>query len=89
MLPTATRPGEAEFVVTRSACAAVATTSAAVALLLAGLGSVVDEPAVAVSLIAVPAAVPAFTCSTTVKLAVPGAKVGFVQVMVPAKPMAG
>ena len=89
MLPAATDVGDAEFVVTRSAWAAVATTSAAVALLLARLGSVVDELAVAVSLIAVPAGVPAVTCSTTVKLALPGTKVGFVQVMVPAEPIAG
>ena len=89
MLPAATDVGDAEFVVTRSACAAVATTSAAVALLFAGLGSVMEELAVAVSLIAVPAAVPAVTCSRTVKLAVPGANVGFVQVIVPAEPIRG
>ena len=89
LLPAATELGAAEFVVTRSAWAAVATTSAAVALLLARLGSVVEEFAVAVSLMAVPAAVPAFTCSTTVKLAAPGAKLGSVQVMVPADPAMG
>ena len=89
MLPAATEVGDAEFVVTRSACAAVATTSAAVALLLARLGSVVEELAVAVSLIAVPAGVPAVTFTTTGKLAVPGAKLGFVQVIVPAVPAVG
>lgn len=77
------------MVVTRSAWVAVATTSAAVAVLLARLGSVVDELTVAVSLIAVPAAVPAFTFTATVKLAVPGAKLGSVQVMVPVAPTAG
>ena len=89
MLPAATELGEAEFVVTRSACVARATTSAAVAVLLARLGSVVDELAVAVSLMAVPAAVPAVTFTTTGKLAVPGAKLGFVQVIVPALPAIG
>ena len=89
MLPAATEVGDAEFVVTRSACDAKATTSAAVALLLAGLGSVVDELAVAVSFIAVPAAVPAFTVTTTVKLAVPGAKLGLVQVIRPVPPTDG
>ena len=89
MLPAATDDGDAEFVVTRSAWVASATTSDAVALLLAGLGSVVDELTVAVSLIAVPAAVPAFTCRTTVKLAVPDARLESVQVMVPEDPTVG
>ena len=77
------------LVVMRSACVAVATTSFAVALLLAKLGSVVVEVTVAVSLIAVPAAVPAVTFTTTVKLAVPVAKLGSVQVMVPVPPTVG
>jgi hypothetical protein len=47
--------GAAEFVTTRSACVAAATTSDAVALLFAGLESVIDVLTVAVSLIAVPA----------------------------------
>ena len=89
LLPAATELGEAEFVTTRSACVARATTSVAVALLFAAFGSVVDELIVAVSLIAVPAAVPAVTLTTTGKLAVPGAKLGFVQVIVPALPTAG
>ena len=67
----------------------VATTSLAVALLFAVLGSVVLELMVAVSLMAVPAAVPAVTFTTTGKLAVPTAKLGLVQVMVPAAPTAG
>src|SRR5580692_1155872 len=77
------------LVATRSAWLARATTSAAVALLLARLGSVVEELTVAVSLIAVPAAVPALTCNTSVKLAGPGAKLALVQVMTPADPTAG
>jgi hypothetical protein len=89
LLPAATDAGEAEFVVTRSACVPRATTSAAVALLFVEFGSLVDELIVAVSLIAVPATVPAVTFSTTGKLAVPGAKLGFVHVMVPALPTVG
>jgi hypothetical protein len=53
--------GEGEFVTIRSDCVPVATTSAAIALLLAEFGSVTAELTVAVSLIAVPAAVPAVT----------------------------
>jgi hypothetical protein len=89
LLPAATELGEAELVTTRSACVARATTSAAVALLLAALGSVVEVPTVTVSFTAVPAAVPAVTLTTTGKLAVPGAKLGFVQLIVPALPTVG
>jgi hypothetical protein len=60
-----------------------------VALLFAKLGSVVAELTVAVLLIAVPAAVPAVTFTTTVKLAVPTAKLELVHVMVPALPTVG
>jgi hypothetical protein len=77
------------FVVIRSACVAVATTSAAVALLFPELGSVVAELTVAVSLMAVPAGVPAVTFTTAGKLAEPVAKLGFVQVIVPALPATG
>ena len=56
---------------------------------MAALGSVVEDDTVAVSLIAVPCTVPAFTFSTTGKLAVPGAKLGLVQRMVPALPAVG
>jgi len=56
-----TEVGAAEFVTTRSACVAVATTSEAVALLFAGLESVIDVLTVAVSLIAVPAGVALLT----------------------------
>lgn len=89
LLPAATEVGEAALVVMRSACVDRATTSVAVAELLAPLGSPVDEVTVAVSLIAVPAAVPAVTFTTTGKLADPTARLGFVQVMVPALPTAG
>ena len=89
LLPAATEVGAAVLVVTRSACVARATTSAAVALLFAGLGSLIAELTVAVSLIAVPAAVPAVTVTITVKLAVPAAKLGLEQVMVPVPPTAG
>jgi len=57
--------------------------------LLAELGSVVVELTVAVSLIAVPAAVPAATPRITGKLAVPVAKLGLVQVMLPVPPAVG
>ena len=89
MLPAATDVGVAVLVVIRSAWVAVATTSAAVAVLLAELGSVVVELTVAVSLIAVPAAVPAATPTITGKLAVPVAKLGLVQVMLPVPPAVG
>jgi len=62
---------------------AKATTSAAVALLFALLGSVIDELTLAVSLIAVPAAVPAVTFNTYVIVAAPGARLASVQVRVP------
>jgi hypothetical protein len=89
LLPAAKDVGAAELVVTRSAWVEAATTSAAIAVLLARLGSVVEELAVAVSLIAVPAAVPAVTFTTTKKLADPAAKLGLVQVMLPAAPAVG
>jgi hypothetical protein len=82
LLPAATDAGEAAFVVTKSACVEVATTSFAVALLLAELGSVVEEVIDAVSAIAVPAAVPALTDTTTGNVTLPLAKLGFVQVIV-------
>lgn len=89
LLPAATGFGAAAFVTTKSACVARATTSAAVALLFAAFGSAVVEPIVTVSFTAVPAAVPAVTASTTGKLAVPGAKLGFEQLIVPAAPTVG
>ena len=83
MLPAATEVGDAEFVVTRSACVASATTSAAVALLFARFGSVIAELMLAVSLIAVPAAAPAFTVTPKVMVAGElGARERFVQMSV-------
>ena len=83
LLPAETEVGAAEFVTMRSACVAVATTSAAVALLLAKFGSDIEELTLAVSLIAVPAAVPAFTCTMYVKFAgALAARDGSVQVSV-------
>jgi len=84
LLPGAVDATDGVFAIERSACPAAATTSVAVAELLAELGSVVAEVTVAVLLIAVPAAVPAFTVTTYVKVAVPGAKLASVQVPVAA-----
>jgi hypothetical protein len=90
LLPALTDAGEPELLVIKSAWDAVATTSVAVALLLLALGSVVEELMLAVSVITVPGGFPdVFTVTTTGKLAVPGAKLGFVQVIVPALPTAG
>lgn len=80
---------DGELVTTRSAWLPVATTSAAVALLLAEFGSATAEEMVAVSLIAVPEAVPVATLSTTVKVDDPTAKLASVQLIVPALPTAG
>jgi len=85
LLPALTDAGDAELLVIKSACDAVATTSVAVALLLPALGSVVAELTLAVSVITVPARVPAFTLTMTGKLAVPGAKLELVQVIVAPK----
>ena len=70
--------GFAELVTLRSACVAVATTTVAVAELLLGLGSVVLDATLAVSVIVVPAGVVTGTFRTTVNVAeAPAAKVGF------------
>ena len=83
MLPAATEVGLAVLVATRSACVARATTSEAVAVLFAVLGSVIDEVTFAVSLMAVPGAVPAVTFTVYVIVAgAPGARLGSVQVKV-------
>jgi hypothetical protein len=89
LLPAATELGDAEFATTRFACVFEATTSVAVALLLARFGSVMAELTEAVSLICVPAAVPAVTFKTTVNVEEPGAKLGSVQLIVPVAPIAG
>ena len=83
MFPAATNVGVAELVTTRSDWVAKATMSDAVAVLFALFGSLVDELTLAVSLIAVPAAVPAVTFNTYVIVAVPGARLVSVQVRVP------
>jgi hypothetical protein len=82
LLPGETEVGVAEFVTIRSACVEVATTSLAVALLLARFGSFTDEFTVAVSLIAVPAVVPAATFNTYVTVTLPVANDVLVQVSV-------
>src|ERR1700676_323163 len=77
--------GAAELVMLRSAWPAVATTMFEVALLLLGFGSVVDEATVAVSVMRVPAAVPAPTVRMTVNVVeAPEATLGFEQDSVPA-----
>jgi hypothetical protein len=68
---------------------AKATTSAAVTVLLAEFGSAVEELTVTVSLTAVPAEVPAVTFTPIVKLELPAAKLGLVQLMAPTLPTAG
>jgi hypothetical protein len=84
LLPSVTGLGAAELVTLKSACPAVATTTVAVALLLFGFGSVVEEDTFAVSVIGVPEAVPAFTVTTTVNVVeAPEARVAFEQVSVP------
>jgi hypothetical protein len=89
LLPAANEVGDAEFVTIRSACVAVATTSAAVAVLLELFGSETEDVTLAVSVIAVPATVPAFTFRTTVKVPEPDAKLAFVQLIVPVPLTAG
>jgi hypothetical protein len=83
--PAFTGFGLAEFVTLRSACPAVATPIFTVAELSLGFVSDVAEAAVAVSVIIVPEAVPAFKLTTTGKvLDEPGATLGFVQLIDPA-----
>jgi len=80
----------AVFTIARLALFALATTTAAIAVLLVMLGTMFDAVAVVVSAMFVPDAVPAFICSTNVKLAVAlSASVPTVQVIVPVAPRAG
>jgi hypothetical protein len=73
-----------------SALLALATTTVAVALLVVRLGTMLVAVAVAVSAMFVPDGVPAFTCKTSVKLAVVVAAIlGSLQVMVPVPPTGG
>ena len=84
LVPAVTGLGLAEFVTLRSACPAPATAILEVAELSFEFVSCVAEAAVAVSVMIVPAAVPAFTLNTTGKvLEEAGATLGFVQLMVP------
>jgi len=76
--------GAAALVMLKSAWPALATITVEVALLLLGLGSVVDEATVATSVICVPAAVPAVTLRTTVNVVeAPATTLGFEQDNVP------
>ena len=85
MFPAVTGFGLAEFVTPRSACPAVATPISTLVDLSLVFLSNVAEAAVAVSVIIVPEAVPAFTLTTTGKvLDEPGATLGFVQLIDPA-----
>src|SRR6267154_392393 len=66
------------------------TITLAVALFVAKFGTMLVADTVAVSAIFVPNAVPAFTCRTKVKLAVPlTARLAIVQVIVPVPPTGG
>jgi hypothetical protein len=86
LFPAITGFGLAEFVTLRSACPAPATPMFTVAELLPRLVSCVAVATVAVSEIMVPAAVPAFTFTTTGNVPMePGATLGFVQLMVGVK----
>jgi hypothetical protein len=68
----------------------LATVTIAVAVLVVRFGTMLDAVAVSVSAMLVPEAVPAFTWSTNVKLAVAlTASVLAVQLMVPAAPTLG
>jgi hypothetical protein len=85
LFPAVTGFGLAEFVTLRSACAALATPIVTVAELLAVFVSLVDVATIAVSVMIVPAAVPALTVTTTGNVLIePGATVGLVQLMDPA-----
>ena len=83
--PAATLLADGVLVMARSACPAVATIVVVVAVLFALLVSVA-ELTVKVSVIVVPAAVPALTCTTGENVVAPGGRVAIVQVRVPAPP---
>lgn len=78
------------FVIDKMALERSATITAAVALLVTRFGTMLVADAVTVSATFVPKAVPAFTCRTKVKLAVPlTARLAMVQLIVPVPPTAG
>ena len=83
-MPAVTGFGLPAFVTLKSACAPLATAMVTVAELLARFVSCVVVAPVAVSVMIVPAAVPAATLTTTGNVAVvPGATLGFVHEMDP------
>jgi hypothetical protein len=73
-----------------SAWLACATVTLAVALLFEGLGSVIEEEPISVSVMTVPVAVPAFTFVIRVNAAAePAARLAMLQLTVPVAPTAG
>ena len=88
LLPAVTGSGESVFVTERSADWPT-TVVVAVALLFAGVGSVVDALTVAVLEMTVPFAVAAFTATTSVNVELPGLKLAIVQEIAPVAPTAG
>ena len=87
MFPAITGSGLSVTVTARSACAL--TVVVAVLELLAGVGSVVAELVVTVSLSTVPGATPAPTLTTSVKTEDPGVRLAMVELTVPVPPTAG
>src|SRR5258705_6585776 len=83
--PAVTLLADGAFVITKSACAAVATVVVVIAVLFALLVSVV-ELTVTVSVMVVPGAVPALTCTANVKVVDPGTRLTIVHVSVPVPP---
>jgi hypothetical protein len=69
-VPSVTGFGVAVFTIAMSALFALATTTVALAEFVVRLGTMLVAFAVTVSVMFVPEGVPAFTCSTSVKLAV-------------------
>lgn len=92
LFPCSTGLGVAAFVIAKSAVPAAPTRITTVALLFARFGSFVPDVIESVSTICVPLAVPVFTFTTRVKVAVPFAPEGisgFVQVIFPVPPNPG
>src|SRR5580704_18579669 len=88
--PASTGFGFWDMVTAMSAWLACATVTLAVALLFNGLGSVIAEEPMSVSVMTVPVAVPAFTFVTRVNGAVaPAARVAMLQLIEPVAPTAG
>ena len=90
-VPSVTGFGVPTFTMATSALLALATTTVALAVFVVMPGTIFDAVAVTVSVMFVPDGVPAFTCNTSVKLAVaptPSAPLS-VQVIVPVPPTGG